>query len=320
MSTVEQVDAGTIVSDYLTGSAGSDRVLMTATTGHGRAATPFLGEFTSWEAGGLAGCDVAAEGPTRASARCRWRSDVHIVGALVEGRAEYADDTMSGALPPSSVVIYPGSAPFVFDFTDAFRYVILTVTAQDLGVTRGSLERLARPRIVETSPFSRALAALVGESAGWVSRAPTATSELGDEIRRLLRYMASRSDEEYFGVGASGRHALVLEWIEDNLSEPTLDPERIAAANHISIRQLHRLFADLGITCRRYLVRRRLERVRADLIVTDLSLGSLGLRWGYSDPTHLSRAFRAEYGISASEVRRHSAHGLRPGGADPHDE
>ncbi|HBO54934.1 helix-turn-helix transcriptional regulator [Janibacter terrae] len=311
MSTVEQVDAGTIVSDYLVGSVGVDRVLMTA-TGRGRAGTRFTGDFTSWEAGSLAGCDVAGEGPTRASARCRWPSGVHVVGALVDGSAEYTDDTVSRSLLPASVLIYPGDAPFVFDFDDVFRYVVVTVTAQDLGVTKGSMERLARPRVVEPSPFAGALAALIGSSAAWASRTPTATAGLGDEIRSLLQCMARFSDEQYFGVGVHARHAVVLEWIEQHLADPTLDPERIAAAHHISIRQLHRLFAELGITCRRYVLRRRLERVRADLVGTQLSLGEIAMRWGLGDSTYLSKAFKAEYGASPSEARRHASPRDRP--------
>lgn len=303
MSTVEQIDTGTIVSDYLARSAGNDRVLMAA-TGKERTGTQFTGDFTSWEAGDLAGCDVASEGPARASAQSR-SLGVHIVGTLLEGSAEYTDDTVRRSLPSSSVLVYPGNAPFVFDFNDVFRYVIVTVTAQELGITQGSLERFARPRIVEPSPFTSALSALIGDSARWVSRAPTGGKELGDEIRRSLRRMASCSDQQYFDVRAHGRHTLVLEWIEEHLSDPSLDPERIAAAHHISLRQLHRLFADLGITCRRYLVRRRLERVRTDLAGTHLPLGSIGMRWGFGDPTYLSKAFKTEYGISPREARRH---------------
>lgn len=306
MVRVEQVDAGTIVSGYVAGVGDQDRVLM-ADRGRGRTEPRFTGDFTSWEVGGLAGCDVTSEGPTTTEALCRWRSDVHIVGALVEGSATYADGKVRRSLPSSTVVAYPGNAAFTFDFDDVFRYAIIAVTPDDLGTTRGGLERFARGRVIEPSPFASALTAILGEAAGWSTRTPTGAADLGEEVRGLLRRMIRLSDEEHFGVGADRRHAQVLEWIEEHLSDQELDPAQIAAAQHISVRQLHRLFAELGVTCRRHIVRRRLERVRAELVATDLPLAAIGTRWGFVDPAYLSKAFRAEYGFRPLDVRRHRA-------------
>lgn len=126
---------------------------------------------------------------------------------------------------------------------------------------------------------------------------------MGDEVGRLVQRMVRVSDERHFGVGAKGESAVLLEWIEEHLPEPDLGPAGIAMAHHMSVRQVHRVFADLGITCRRYISRRRLERVRADLATSHLPVATIGLRWGFADPAHLSRAFKREFGISPSSLR-----------------
>lgn len=300
MAAVEQVDAGTVVSGYLAGSEGRDSVLMAAADG-GHSGVQFDGAFMSWDVGGLAGCDVVADRPTRASGQCAWPADAHMIGVLVEGSAAYEDDAVTRPIPTASVVAYPANAPFIFHFDDDFRYVIVKVTADDLGVSRGSMSRLVGPRVVEPSPFASAVAALLGDSSAWTGR--ELATDLQDETIRLLRLMVKMSDERSFGVNAGGQHAVVLDWIEDHLFDPLLDPERIAAAQHISVRQLHRLFADVGVTCRRYLVRRRLEHVRSDLIGSGLDLATIGVRWGMPDPAYVAKAFKREFGMAPRAIR-----------------
>ncbi|WP_031161700.1 helix-turn-helix domain-containing protein [Streptosporangium roseum] len=96
-------------------------------------------------------------------------------------------------------------------------------------------------------------------------------------------------------------------FIERRLADPDLSPEVIAAAHHISLRYLHRLFqARGGPTVGACIREARLERCRRDL--TDLRLGSLPLhmiaaRWGFTDRTHFSRLFRSAYGVSPGDYR-----------------
>lgn len=302
MVTVEETESGSAVSGYLSRPGDVDRVLMSSrdVSVHGR----FAGEFTTWGAGGLVGCDVLAEGPTRATSLCDWPPGVFVLGALVEGQARFADSTVRRDLPSSAVLLYPGNGPFLFDFADAFRYVIVKATARDLGVTTAGLNRLAGSRVVEPTPFASALGALLADGGSWADRSPTRGAELGDEVARLVRRMVRVSDERHFGVGAKGESAVLLEWIEERLPDPDLGPAAIAAAHHMSVRQVHRVFTDLGITCRRYITRRRLERIRADLTTSTRPVAATGLRWGFDDPAYLSKAFKREFGVSPSRVRR----------------
>ncbi|WP_200213273.1 helix-turn-helix domain-containing protein [Micromonospora coerulea] len=98
----------------------------------------------------------------------------------------------------------------------------------------------------------------------------------------------------------------VTEFIERHLAQPDLDPETVARAHHVSLRTLHRLFADGDETVAGLIRRRRLERCRRDLrnpVLRDQPIHVIAARWGFRDPAHFSRAFRAAYGVPARDYR-----------------
>lgn len=88
-------------------------------------------------------------------------------------------------------------------------------------------------------------------------------------------------------------------YIEARLADPDLSPPGIAAAHHISVRRLHQLLEDEPLTVAALIRRRRLERCRAELAGSGRTVGAVAARWGFSDPTHFSKLFKATYGFNA---------------------
>lgn len=105
--------------------------------------------------------------------------------------------------------------------------------------------------------------------------------------------------------GPAARYS-ILRWITRHLGDEDLSPTTIAAANGISVRYLHRLFEDSGASVSAYIRSERLRRIRQDL--TDRTyehrtIAAIGARWGFPDPAQLSRSFRAEFGLTPTNVR-----------------
>lgn len=101
-----------------------------------------------------------------------------------------------------------------------------------------------------------------------------------------------------------------LDEVERSLGDPYLTPATVAARVGVSTRYLHQLFAARGSSFGRRLARRRLERCRADLADpahAELTIGEIGWRNGFTDPSYLARAFRRAYGVSPGEHRRAAA-------------
>ncbi|MER7335823.1 MULTISPECIES: helix-turn-helix domain-containing protein [unclassified Micromonospora] len=104
-------------------------------------------------------------------------------------------------------------------------------------------------------------------------------------------------------------HALrirIRAFIERNLHEPDLSPAAVAAAHHISLRTLHRLFQSEDTTVADLIRTKRLDRCARDLsdrMLRGRPIYAIAARWGFSDKAHFSRAFRAAYGVSPQAYR-----------------
>ncbi|PPK65180.1 helix-turn-helix domain-containing protein [Actinokineospora auranticolor] len=94
-------------------------------------------------------------------------------------------------------------------------------------------------------------------------------------------------------------------FIDARLSDPELSPTGVAAANHVSTRQLYRLFETEGTTVARWIRDRRLERCRVDLLAArGTGVSEVGARWGIPDSSYFSRVFRQTYGCAPRDYRR----------------
>lgn len=305
--TVRDLHDGSIVSGYLPATDPAtqldDQVLMSSRGGR------FTGNFSAWRTGRLLGCDVAADAVSTAKRIVPHNGKgIYIVGALLEGEATYVGSTGSTTLTPSSLIVYPAQESFFFSYTAAFHYTLIAITAKELRVPESSLARLARQIRVETSPFSAALMAFMrtANSPAVATLSARDLADVGEYATQMVRRIVARSDENHFGRSGDVRLAQILAWIEQNLSDSRLGPERVAAANHVSLRHLHRLFAGTGTTCSQYILRRRLERIREDILLhdPDSSLTTIAVRWGIDDPSYLSKVFRKHFGTSPREARR----------------
>ncbi len=127
----------------------------------------------------------------------------------------------------------------------------------------------------------------------------TATVEL---IRALIASAAERDDVR--SALAESLFTRITTYIGLHLSEADLDPARIAAEHNISLRYLHMQFARQGLHVHEWIIRERLEgarRVLASNSAQTPTIAAVARRWGFADPGHFARRFRAAYGISPSE-------------------
>ena len=118
-----------------------------------------------------------------------------------------------------------------------------------------------------------------------------------DAIVCLLRPMLHRQE-----VQPSRREKL----IDDAIQEEHLRPEWLADETGMSVRSLYRLFADKGLVVAQYIKNRRLDLCAQALQSAhdDEKLTGIGYRWGFSDHSHFSTAFKQRFGISPGEYRK----------------
>ncbi|WP_220447553.1 helix-turn-helix transcriptional regulator [Nonomuraea diastatica] len=98
--------------------------------------------------------------------------------------------------------------------------------------------------------------------------------------------------------------------IQSRLHDPELTPRSVAAAHHISVSYLHRLFQEQGETVSAWIRDQRLGRVRRDLAdaaLIDVPINQIAASWGFRRAGDFSRAFRTAYGESPREFRSRTA-------------
>lgn len=100
------------------------------------------------------------------------------------------------------------------------------------------------------------------------------------------------------------------EFIDRHLSDPSLNAEGVAKALYISLRSLQKHFADHELTVTKYIKSRRVHLIRRDLAnpaFSDLSIREIAQAHGLTQPSHISRIFKEEFGISPRVFRSHLA-------------
>jgi AraC-like DNA-binding protein len=143
---------------------------------------------------------------------------------------------------------------------------------------------------------------------------PGSAARLSTVVTDLIgAAVAERLDQARSLPADARQRTLLMEvhaFIEQRLGEIDLDPATVAAAHHISVRYLHRLFESENTTVAAWIRQRRLERCRTDLISgVSQPVSAVGARWGLPDAAHFSRLFRQAYGMPPAEYRR--AHTVR---------
>ena len=87
--------------------------------------------------------------------------------------------------------------------------------------------------------------------------------------------------------------------------EQSHDVASLARLAHLSPTQFHKVFRDnLGVSVKQYLTARRMERARAQLIHTDLSVQQVAEAVGYQNLSAFSRRFSCYFGQSPREMTR----------------
>ena len=99
------------------------------------------------------------------------------------------------------------------------------------------------------------------------------------------------------------------------LGDPDLNPQRVAQANYVSVRQVHRLFAGGGLSFGAWIREERLRRCRnylADPLIAQLTISEIAGQWGYRSAAHFTRAFAARFGMTPRAFRQaeRSAHAV----------
>ncbi|MFC4070163.1 AraC-like ligand-binding domain-containing protein [Actinoplanes subglobosus] len=213
-------------------------------------------------------------------------------------------------LTAGDFAVYDTASPYSLLFGDGIDTTFFRIPRSALALPADAVRDVCAVRIGTGNPLagltSQYLArladdpAVLGGGHGPAVAIPTAeliratlSVQLGDG--RLSRDLA-----------ASTLATRILADMRSHLTDPGLSPAAVAARHHISVRYLHRILQREGIRYGEWVRRGRLEGARrwlADPARTRTPIAAIARRWGFTDPAHFSKAFRAAHGVSPRQWR-----------------
>ena len=220
------------------------------------------------------------------------------------GQASIEQDDRQVKLEAGDMTLIDASQPCSILWQQTSRQVSLLLPRQLLeNQLRGSAISVAT-RLDKSLPMVQLSQRLLHESMSSPMLSASESEAALDAIVCLLRPMLHQQD-----VQPSRREkqfSRIMALIDDAIQEEHLRPEWLAGETGMSLRSLYRLFADQGLVVAQYIKNRRLDLCARALQSArdDEKLAGIGYRWGFSDHSHFSTAFKQRFGMSPGEYRK----------------
>ncbi|MEV6483638.1 helix-turn-helix domain-containing protein [Streptomyces sp. NPDC051576] len=244
--------------------------------------------------------------------------DIFKVGCIVRGGGAMTKDGQHAEFRVGDMTLYDLSHPYQAQFAPDLpvsQLLLLRFPRSLLPLPARDLRRLSAARI----PGTQGIGALASQFLLNLARhmhelSPPDTARLSTlALDVLTTALADALDTRSTVPPHARQRALMAQiraFIRNDLGDDRLGPDVIAAAHHISLRYLHKLFQQEGHTVAGWIRERRLEQCRRDLADPQLAarpIHAIAARWGFTSPAHFSQAFRSAYGLSPRQFRQQSA-------------
>lgn len=232
------------------------------------------------------------------------------VGLQVAGSSLLVQDGREAVLGAGDLVLYDSSRPFSLVMDARFSWQVFLLPKDKLRRSDREISELTATTIDSTTGVAglvvRFLRDLTGHGDGLELGA--AGPELAENAADLVATLVRSQLGHAWAVTDPARVLLdqAMAFVEANLREPHLGPERIAHGIGVSVRRLHQLFAPTGRTVGEHVRQERLVAVRRDLSdprLAGLSIGRLAAGHGFGNASLFSKQFRAAEGCTPKEYR-----------------
>jgi AraC-like DNA-binding protein len=251
---------------------------------------------------------------TRTAKAARSASGEHIaIGVHESGVAQHRVSTETRAVPAGAGLVVDVSRPFDYGWRGHGAARSLNVPTEHLALPPDLVWR-AGPRLAASPLYPLVSRHIVDMTAvaDTLSTSPAAGA-LGAASIELVRALVATVFDDVPGSQDVREQTLVTQirtYVRQNLRDPHLTPESVATALAISPRHLYRVCAGVGLRLEQWIIDTRLEHAKAELAhpsARHRAIAVIARQWGFKDPTHFTRRFRAAYGILPSEWRRSCA-------------
>jgi AraC-like DNA-binding protein/mannose-6-phosphate isomerase-like protein (cupin superfamily) len=238
------------------------------------------------------------------------------VNVVCQGEAFVYQRGHHTQMRPGDVLVYDARQPYLMGCTGALHLLHIDLPVEHFQ-SRFARTDLNKPVLRSGAAgagrlYSATLRRLLDEVMLHGEAGVANGTALRDQVSDLLAALLAGNG------GAPGQSALgashvlaALAYIEAHLPDEALTIQAVADAVGVSPRHLARLFAQQETTVVEAIMRQRLARAHEQLCdarYAEQSISATAYRWGFASHAHFSRAFRAAYDTTPTELRRSRHH------------
>lgn len=244
--------------------------------------------------------------------RCRIRQspdDVFLVSIQCRGTGYVAQEDRTAMLTAGDFAVYDSAQPYELNFKSPFEQLVLRLPRQHLSRRIASPERLTavafRAAQGSTAIVSNFMLQVYNELDHLEPACATAIHQALLDL--LVTGLCGKLNDALPTANRLVMRQRIKNFVEKRLSDSSLDCRQIAGAHGISLRYLNKLFEGDELRLSEWIWARRLEKARTAIESspgTGQSITQIAYDWGFKDPAHFSRAFKAEYGETPSACRQ----------------
>ncbi len=288
----------------------------------GLASQPLVAQMTAYRGHNLRFAALKFSPHSTVSVPSGTESDARLLISLhKKGPAVVSQGGRESRVEPGDVFVIDPTRPFYIETGEIETHSVY-VRAAALRALVPELE-LATARAIRCDSGAAALfRTLVDEV---FALAPLLTEDIADDLSEALVHLLApvvRSSVNAAEKCPSRLAALhrqrILRFARDNLWDSNLDGNSIAKGVNLSPRHVYQIFDAEDKPLMRWVWSERLVRCHRDLEQPSLqskSIGEIAFQWGFSNVSHFSRAFKAEFGVTPRDHRRQAQTRLRAAAA-----
>ncbi|WP_433678255.1 helix-turn-helix domain-containing protein [Nocardia sp. CA-119907] len=269
---------------------------------------PIRGTLRAAHFGDVIAYDVAGSAQVlrRSPATARQNpSEALKVCLLTRGQGVVEQHGHEVAIGTGQLALYDLSRPYRLTFDEGWRGTVVAFPRSALPLSRRDINAAMRHAHAAEAGPGTVLTGLVADYT-LDPAVPAPTPFVGAAALNLVTAILWASlTEDHTSLTANLR-AQAECFIHEHISDPALTAESVAAVHHVSPRTLQRAFADGGTTVSDFIRHQRLSGARRELLspsLGHLSIAGIAARWCFYDAPHFTRAFRAAFAVTPSEVR-----------------
>lgn len=229
----------------------------------------------------------------------------------LHGNLELHQAGRRAALAQGDMVLIDPMLPYSGQFGPDSKLLVVKLGRQDLRARLGGTNTFVCLPSAGPDAALRHTAEFMATLPRWSGQLASSTSAIMeaycvDLMANAISKLAGETGAHISTTRASALMAVRMA-TERLLQDPGLTPSRIAAAAGITVRYANALLAAEGTSLSRLVLARRLARCRislADPLQAHRSISDIAYGWGFSDMTHFSRAFKAQFEMLPSAYRR----------------